>query len=103
MGRNHQFLGIFALIRPTTTLARPFAEIAAPIAIDCVDNPRHRHAAAMCHRLLVLPAHQQRKIDRLRHEQHQRDRKDKLADQAARPQTELHAAGPIRFTSHASV
>ena len=39
----------------------------------------------MRQRLLFLPAHQQRKIDCLGDEQHQRDRKDKLADQAAGP------------------
>ena len=29
--------------------------------------------------------------------------KDELADQAFGPQAQFHAAGPIRFTSHASV
>lgn len=88
------------LPRPRILLRRQFP---APGAVDRIDDPRHRHATAMRKRLLALAAHKQRKIDRLRGEQHQRHSKDELADQAARPQPNFHAAGPIRLTSQASV
>ncbi len=78
-------------------------EIAAPVAVDGVDDPRHRHAATMRERLLFLAAHEQGEVDRLGDEQHHRDGKNQLPDQAAGPQAQLHVVGPIRFTSHASV
>ena len=53
----------------------------------------------MRQRLLFLSPDQQRKVDRLRHEQHQRHRDDELADQTARPQTKPHPVAPIRFTA----
>ena len=77
--------------------------VAAPVALDRIDDPRHRHAAAVRKTLLPLPARQQHEIDRLRDEQHHRDRKDELADEAAGPEAQGHAAGPIRRTSQASV
>ena len=91
------------ITRADALFARAAEKIAAPVAIDRIDDPRHRHAPAMRQRLLFLPAHEQGKIDRLRDEQHHRHRKHKLPDQAARPKAQFHAAGPIRFTSHASV
>src|SRR3546814_5844943 len=87
----------------TVAVAAARPEIAAPVALDGIDDPRDRHHAAMRQKLLSLSAHEQREVDRLRDEQRHRDRKDALADKASRPQAEFHAVGPTRLTSQASV
>src|SRR3546814_10926524 len=87
----------------TVAVAAARPEIAAPVALDGIDDPRDRHPAAMRQKLLPLSAHEQREIDRLRHEQHHRAGKDELADKAERPQAAFHAVGPMRLTSQESV
>src|SRR5690606_16755788 len=97
--RNAKPLDALApLARMTPRLA-----LAAPVPFDRIDDPRHRHTAAMGKLLLFLPADQERKVDRLGDEQRDRHGEDKLADQALGPQAQRHDAGPSRLTSHASV
>eukprot|EP01136_Pigoraptor_vietnamica_P034784 Opistho-1_new@99151 len=99
---DHEFLRTLARLVPLAFVAgRP--EVTTPVALDRIDDPRDGHAAAVRQRLLPHPARQQHEIDRLRDEQHHRDRKNELADKAFGPQPQFHAAGPIRLTSHASV
>src|SRR5690606_21902450 len=97
--RNAKPLDALAALARITSRLAP----APPLPFDRVNDPRHRHAAAMGKLLLILPADQERKIDRLGDEQRDRHGKDKLADQALWQQAEPHDTGPSRLTSHASV
>ena len=104
-GKRRRRFGNHQLLCPLARffIARRPTELAATVALDRVDDARDRHAAAMRQRLLPHPARQQHEIDRLREEQHHRDRKDELADEAFGPKAQCHAGGPMRRTSQASV